>query len=46
MWRLILAFLLSFGLVLLLQPVVIPALRRLHFGQTIYDLGPQSHKAK
>ena len=46
MWRLILAFLASFALTLALQPVVIPALRRLHFRQTIYDLGPQSHKSK
>ena len=31
---------------LVLGPKFIPWLRKLKFGQTIYDLGPQAHKAK
>ena len=46
MLRMILALLLSLAAVLVSGPRVIPFLRRLHFGQTVYDLGPQSHKAK
>ncbi|MBQ9306413.1 MAG: phospho-N-acetylmuramoyl-pentapeptide-transferase [Clostridia bacterium] len=33
-------------LVLLMGPKFIPYLRKMHFGQTIYDLGPQAHKTK
>lgn len=32
--------------VLVLGPRVIPVLRKLKFGQTVYELGPQSHKTK
>lgn len=37
---------LALGAMLLIMPRAISALRRLKFGQTIYDLGPQSHKTK
>ena len=46
MLRMLLAVLLSAALVLLSGPKLIPALRKLKFGQTIYELGPQSHKQK
>ena len=46
MLRMLLAVILSAALVLLTGPKVIPALRKMKFGQTIYDLGPQSHKQK
>ena len=46
MQRMLFAMLLSAALVLLAGPKVIPALRRLKLGQTIYELGPQSHKQK
>ncbi len=46
MQRMILALLLSFGGVLTIGPRVIPLLRKLKFGQTIYELGPKSHKTK
>lgn len=46
MQRMILSLLLSFGAVLIVGPRVIPILRKMKFGQTIYDLGPESHKAK
>ena len=46
MLRMILALLIALAAVLVSGPRVIPFLRRLHFGQTIYDLGPQSHKKK
>ena len=37
---------LSFLLAFLLGFVVIPWLRKLHFGQTILEIGPAWHKAK
>ncbi len=46
MQRLIWAVLLSFAIALVLGPVIIPWLKRMKFGQTIYDLGPESHKVK
>ena len=46
MLRMLVALILSAVIVLVSGPKVIPALRKLKFGQTIYDLGPQSHKAK
>lgn len=46
MQRLILALLLSVVAMLLIGPRVVPVLRKLKFGQTIYELGPQSHKTK
>ena len=46
MQRFIWAVLLSFAIAVALGPVFIPWLKKLKFGQTIYDLGPQSHKVK
>ena len=46
MQRIIWAVILSFGIAMVLGPVFIPWLKKLKFGQTIYDLGPQSHKVK
>ena len=46
MLRMLIALVLSAAIVLVSGPKVIPVLRKLKFGQTIYDLGPQSHKAK
>ena len=39
-------FLISAIIVYCIAPIVIPLLRRLKFGQTIYKLGPQSHQSK
>ena len=38
--------LMSFLITVVLSPVFIPFLRRLKFGQSIRDEGPQSHKKK
>ena len=46
MLRMLLALVLAAVLVLLTGPKVIPVLRKMKFGQTIYELGPQSHKQK
>ena len=46
MLKLCLALVLPLLLVLLQGPRVIPLLHKLHFGQTIYELGPQTHKNK
>lgn len=46
MLKLILALILSLAGVLVLGPRMIPVLRKLKFGQTVYELGPQSHKTK
>jgi hypothetical protein len=46
MLKLCLSLVVAWILVLLMGPKVIPMLRKLHFGQTIYDLGPQAHKSK
>ncbi len=46
MLRLILALILSVIAMLLIGPRVLPVLRKLKFGQTIYELGPQTHKTK
>ena len=43
---LLLALFLSLAGVLLLGPKVIPLLKKLKFGQTIYELGPQTHQKK
>lgn len=37
---------LALALMLLVMPKFLPYLKKLKFGQTIYDLGPQAHKAK
>ncbi len=41
-----LSVLISFGIVIVLNPIVIPLLRRLKFGQTIREEGPKSHQKK
>ena len=46
MQRVIWTILASFVMAIVFGPVVIPWLKRMKFGQTIYDLGPQSHKKK
>ena len=46
MQRLILTIIAAFIMAIVLGPIVIPWLRRMKFGQTIYDLGPESHKKK
>lgn len=38
--------LVAMGIVLAVMPKFLPYLKKLKFGQTIYDLGPQAHKAK
>ena len=46
MLRLILALILSLIAMLLIGPRVLPVLRKMKIGQTIYELGPQSHQVK
>lgn len=46
MQRLIWTIIAAFVIAIVLGPVVIPWLKKLKFGQTIYDLGPESHKKK
>ena len=46
MQRLIVTVLIAFLAAIALGPVVIPWLKRMKFGQTIYDLGPKSHLKK
>ena len=46
MQRLILPILAAFVLAILFGPVVIPWLKKMKFGQTIYELGPQTHQKK
>ncbi len=46
MLRMILALILSAAIVLLTGPKFIAWLRKLKLGQTIYELGPQSHQKK
>lgn len=41
-----LIFALAVALMLLLMPLLLPYLKKMKFGQTIYDLGPESHKKK
>ena len=41
-----LALILAAALVLLIMPRFLPFLKKLKFGQTIYDLGPKAHLAK
>ncbi|MBQ6805328.1 MAG: phospho-N-acetylmuramoyl-pentapeptide-transferase [Clostridia bacterium] len=36
----------ALSIMLLVMPKFLPYLKKLKFGQTIYDLGPQAHKAK
>ena len=46
MQRLILTIIAAFIMAIVFGPLVIPWLKRMKFGQTIYDLGPESHKKK
>ena len=46
MIRPVIALVLSLLAMLAIGPRVLPILQKLKFGQTIYDLGPESHKAK
>ncbi len=46
MQRLIWAIIAAFAMTFVFGPIVIPWLKKLKFGQTIYDLGPESHKKK
>ena len=46
MQRLIVTVIIAFLAAIALGPVVIPWLKRMKFGQTIYDLGPKSHLKK
>lgn len=46
MQRLIWTIIAAFAMTIVFGPVVIPWLKKLKLGQTIYDLGPQSHKKK
>ena len=42
----IVAAVMALALMLLVMPKFLPFLKKLKFGQTIYELGPQAHKAK
>lgn len=46
MQRLIWCVILAFAIALALGPVVIPWLKKMKFGQNIYELGPATHKVK
>lgn len=46
MQRIIYTVLAAFVMALALGPILIPWLKRMKFGQTINELGPQSHKVK
>ena len=46
MWQIVLAFVISLGTCLIIGPVMIPALRRLKFGQSVRSDGPQRHLQK
>lgn len=46
MQRLIWTVIAAFAMAIVLGPIVIPWLKRMHFGKEIYELGPQTHKKK
>lgn len=46
MYSMMAAAAVSAAIVLLIGPGMIKYLKKLHFGQTIYDLGPQAHQTK
>ena len=46
MQRIIYTVLAAFVMALALGPIFIPWLKRMKFGQTINELGPQSHKVE
>lgn len=46
MQRLIWTVIAAFAMAIVFGPIIIPWLKKIKFGQTIYDLGPESHKKK
>ena len=46
MQRLIWTIIAAFAMAIVLGPIVIPRLKKMHFGKQIYELGPQTHKKK
>ena len=46
MQRLIWTIIAAFAMAIVLGPIVIPWLKKMHFGKQIYELGPQTHKKK
>ncbi|MGB2872432.1 MAG: phospho-N-acetylmuramoyl-pentapeptide-transferase, partial [Psychrobacillus psychrotolerans] len=42
----VITLIVSFILTVILAPIVIPYLRRMKFGQSIREEGPQSHQVK
>ena len=46
MQRMMFTLLLAFAVGMLLGKVLLPALRRLKFGQNVYELAPEAHKKK
>ena len=46
MQRLIWTIIAAFSMAIVLGPIVIPWLKKMHFGKQIYELGPQTHKKK
>lgn len=46
MQRLIWTVIAAFAMAIVFGPIMIPWLKKIKFGQTIYDLGPESHKKK
>lgn len=46
MWQIIAAFVISFCMGMIMGPLLIPALHRLKFGQSIRDDGPKTHLKK
>ena len=46
MWQIVAAFVISFCIGMILGPLLIPALHRLKFGQSIRNDGPQTHLKK
>ncbi len=45
-WNYVLALVTALGLCAVMGPFLIPALQKLHFGQSIRDCGPDSHQKK
>lgn len=46
MWQIVAAFVISFCIGMIMGPLLIPALHRLKFGQSIRDDGPKTHLKK
>ena len=45
-FKIILAFIISFGIAYIIGPMLLPMLKKLKFGQTIREDGPASHLVK